>query len=68
MILANIEAQIEAKKKEILSNQNEIKKLNVIIKNNMETQNRLFKNDSKLCSELRDLEDEYEEEKENIGL
>lgn len=57
MIKANIEAAIEAKRKEISKNYEEIEKIDKIIDNIKNQKYRLLDKDSELCYELEELKE-----------
>lgn len=61
MIRANIEAAIEAKRKEIEKNQDEIIKLDKVLDNIKAQQRKLLEKDTDLYYELEELKDENAE-------
>ena len=60
MIRANIEAAIEAKRKEIDKNQDEIIKLDKVLDNIKAQQKKLLEKDTDLYYELEELKDEMQ--------
>lgn len=68
MIPANIEAQIEAKEKELKEVFHDIKALNHLIAQLIEQRNEKIDEEMDISSTIADLKDLLAEEKEKIGL
>ena len=58
MIIANIEASIESKQKEISKNRDDILKLDKVIESIKAQQKRLLEKDTDLCYELEELKEQ----------
>ena len=61
MIIANIEASIESKQKEISKNRDDILKLDKVIESIKAQQKRLLEKDTDLCYELEELKEQLNE-------